>query len=114
MNHWLLKSEPEVYGIDDLAAQPRQTDHWDGVRNYRVATGSFGGYGEGVGEVGGPVDAEAAGGAVVFRADEDDFREILQRVGGPVPDGERVEAVVGPAVAVGVYGKGRPRSPTPS
>jgi predicted RNA-binding protein with PUA-like domain len=36
MNYWLLKSEPEVYGIDDLAAEPAQTDHWDGVRNYQA------------------------------------------------------------------------------
>ncbi len=36
MNHWLMKSEPDVYGIDDLAAQPDQTDHWDGVRNYQA------------------------------------------------------------------------------
>lgn len=31
-----MKSEPDVYGIDDLAAAPQQTDHWDGVRNYQV------------------------------------------------------------------------------
>ncbi len=36
MNYWLMKSEPDVYGIDDLAAQPDQTDHWDGVRNYQA------------------------------------------------------------------------------
>ncbi len=36
MNYWLLKSEPAVYGIDDLAAQPKQRDHWDGVRNYQA------------------------------------------------------------------------------
>ena len=36
MNYWLMKSEPDVYGIDDLAAQPRKTDHWDGVRNYQA------------------------------------------------------------------------------
>lgn len=36
MNYWLMKSEPDVFGIDDLAAQPRQTDHWDGVRNYQA------------------------------------------------------------------------------
>jgi len=33
---WLFKSEPDVFGIDDLAAQPDQTDHWDGVRNYQA------------------------------------------------------------------------------
>lgn len=36
MNYWLMKSEPDVYGIDDLARQPGKTDHWDGVRNYQA------------------------------------------------------------------------------
>ncbi len=36
MAYWLLKSEPSVYGLDHLAAQPSQTDHWDGVRNYQA------------------------------------------------------------------------------
>ncbi|MGD8429066.1 MAG: EVE domain-containing protein [Ectothiorhodospiraceae bacterium] len=36
MQYWLMKSEPDVYGIDDLAAEPGQTDHWDGIRNYQV------------------------------------------------------------------------------
>lgn len=36
MNYWLMKSEPDVFGIDDLAAQPRKTEHWDGVRNYQA------------------------------------------------------------------------------
>ena len=36
MAFWLFKSEPDVFGIDDLAAQPDQTDHWDGVRNYQA------------------------------------------------------------------------------
>jgi predicted RNA-binding protein with PUA-like domain len=36
MRHWLMKSEPDVYGIDHLAAQPAKTDHWDGVRNYQA------------------------------------------------------------------------------
>ncbi len=36
MNYWLMKTEPSVYGIDDLAAQPDQTDHWDGIRNYQA------------------------------------------------------------------------------
>jgi predicted RNA-binding protein with PUA-like domain len=34
MAHWLLKSEPSVYGIDDLVRDRRTT--WDGVRNYQV------------------------------------------------------------------------------
>ncbi len=36
MKYWLMKSEPEVYSIDDLAAEPNQTDYWDGIRNYQV------------------------------------------------------------------------------
>jgi predicted RNA-binding protein with PUA-like domain len=36
MNYWLLKSEPTAFSIDDLAARPHQTDHWDGVRNYHA------------------------------------------------------------------------------
>ena len=36
MAYWLFKSEPDTFGIDDLAAQPSQTDHWDGVRNYQA------------------------------------------------------------------------------
>jgi predicted RNA-binding protein with PUA-like domain len=30
--HWLMKSEPDVFGIDQL--QARRVEHWDGVRNY--------------------------------------------------------------------------------
>jgi predicted RNA-binding protein with PUA-like domain len=36
MNHWLLKSEPDTFSIDDLAALPKQTTAWDGVRNYQA------------------------------------------------------------------------------
>jgi len=36
MNYWLMKSEPSVFGIDDLARAPRRRTHWDGVRNYQV------------------------------------------------------------------------------
>ncbi|MDE2304507.1 MAG: EVE domain-containing protein [Gammaproteobacteria bacterium] len=36
MNHWLMKSEPSTFGIDDLAAAPRKTTGWDGVRNFQV------------------------------------------------------------------------------
>lgn len=36
MSYWVMKSEPSTYGIEDLAVQPRQTDHWDGIRNYQV------------------------------------------------------------------------------
>ena len=31
-----MKSEPDVFGIDHLAAMPEQTEHWDGVRNYQA------------------------------------------------------------------------------
>ncbi len=34
MSCWLFKSEPECYGIDDLARDKRT--HWDGVRNYQA------------------------------------------------------------------------------
>jgi len=36
VNYWLMKSEPDVFGIDDLAKRPRKTEHWDGIRNYQV------------------------------------------------------------------------------
>lgn len=36
MNHWLFKSEPACFSIDDLARRPKQTSPWDGVRNYQV------------------------------------------------------------------------------
>jgi predicted RNA-binding protein with PUA-like domain len=36
MNYWLMKSEPNVFGIDDLQNMPAQTEHWDGVRNYQA------------------------------------------------------------------------------
>lgn len=32
--YWLLKSEPDVFSIDDLQARGR--DEWDGVRNYQA------------------------------------------------------------------------------
>jgi len=31
---WLMKSEPDEFSIDDLAAAPRHTTPWFGVRNY--------------------------------------------------------------------------------
>lgn len=36
MNYWLMKSEPDVFGIDHLKAMPNKTEHWDGVRNYQA------------------------------------------------------------------------------
>jgi predicted RNA-binding protein with PUA-like domain len=34
--YWLVKSEPSVFSIDDLARAPRKTTCWDGVRNYQA------------------------------------------------------------------------------
>jgi predicted RNA-binding protein with PUA-like domain len=34
--HWLIKTEPESFSIEDLAASPRQTTFWNGVRNYQA------------------------------------------------------------------------------
>jgi predicted RNA-binding protein with PUA-like domain len=36
MNYWLMKSEPMAFSIDDLKNMPKQTEHWDGVRNYQA------------------------------------------------------------------------------
>lgn len=36
MNYWLLKSEPACFGLADLKSRPKQTAHWDGVRNYQA------------------------------------------------------------------------------
>jgi predicted RNA-binding protein with PUA-like domain len=33
MGRWLMKSEPDVFSIDDLAAAPDRTTMWEGVRN---------------------------------------------------------------------------------
>ncbi|MET0589202.1 MAG: EVE domain-containing protein [Novosphingobium sp.] len=33
-SYWLMKSEPDAYGWDDLVAEGEGT--WDGVRNYRA------------------------------------------------------------------------------
>ncbi|APZ41866.1 EVE domain-containing protein [Acidihalobacter ferrooxydans] len=34
MQYWLMKSEPDVFGIDDLARVRREP--WDGIRNYQA------------------------------------------------------------------------------
>ena len=34
MKLWLMKSEPDVYSIDDLRRDG--TEHWEGVRNYQA------------------------------------------------------------------------------
>ncbi len=36
MNYWLMKSEPDVYGIEHLKKERGKRDHWDGVRNYQA------------------------------------------------------------------------------
>lgn len=33
---WLMKSEPSVFGIEELKNSPQQTAPWDGVRNYQA------------------------------------------------------------------------------
>jgi len=35
VRHWLMKSEPAEVSIDDLAAAPKKTVPWFGVRNYQ-------------------------------------------------------------------------------
>ena len=34
--HWLMKSEPDEFSIDDLVRAPSQTTAWFGVRNYQA------------------------------------------------------------------------------
>jgi predicted RNA-binding protein with PUA-like domain len=36
MNYWLMKSEPDTFGIEHLRQRPKQTEPWDGVRNYQA------------------------------------------------------------------------------
>src|SRR5437588_9825104 len=36
MSYWLMKSEPDEFSIEDLAAAPKQTVPWFGVRNYQA------------------------------------------------------------------------------
>ncbi len=36
MHYWLMKSEPSTFGLEHLAAAPRRTTAWDGVRNYQA------------------------------------------------------------------------------
>src|SRR5262245_30259905 len=36
MAFWLMKSEPDEFSIDDLAAAPRRTIAWFGVRNFQA------------------------------------------------------------------------------
>lgn len=34
--YWLMKSEPDVYSLDDLRVDEGQTTYWEGVRNYQA------------------------------------------------------------------------------
>jgi predicted RNA-binding protein with PUA-like domain len=36
MRYWLMKSEPNEFSIDDLAAVPNQSAPWTGVRNFQA------------------------------------------------------------------------------
>ena len=36
IHYWLVKTEPDVFSIQDLAKAPKQTTCWDGVRNYQA------------------------------------------------------------------------------
>jgi len=36
VQHWLIKTEPGTFSVDDLEHAPRRTTAWDGVRNYQA------------------------------------------------------------------------------
>jgi len=36
MRHWLLKTEPSTFGVENLERAPRRTVSWDGVRNFQA------------------------------------------------------------------------------
>jgi len=36
MSYWLMKSEPDAFSLDDLKSRSKQTEPWDGVRNYQA------------------------------------------------------------------------------
>lgn len=36
MAYWLFKSEPDVFGWDDLVARGTEGEEWNGVRNYQA------------------------------------------------------------------------------
>ena len=36
MKYWLLKSEPDVFSIDDLYDCKDRIELWDGIRNYQA------------------------------------------------------------------------------
>ena len=35
-HYWLVKSEPDVFSLEDLFAAPGKRTGWDGVRNYQA------------------------------------------------------------------------------
>ena len=37
MSYWLLKSEPDVWSIDQQEKSGKKGASWDGVRNYQAA-----------------------------------------------------------------------------
>lgn len=36
MGNWLFKTEPDVYGVEDIAASDDQICVWDGIRNFQA------------------------------------------------------------------------------
>lgn len=36
MTYWLMKTEPDVFSIEDLKNSPDKTSMWEGVRNYQA------------------------------------------------------------------------------
>lgn len=36
MNYWLMKSEPDTFSVEHLAAAKGKTSAWDGVRNFQA------------------------------------------------------------------------------
>ena len=36
MRYWLMKSEPDTFGIEDLKQCRNRTEPWDGIRNYQA------------------------------------------------------------------------------
>ncbi|MFZ5723340.1 MAG: EVE domain-containing protein [Pseudomonadota bacterium] len=35
-NHWLMKTEPDAFSIDDFLTRRNRTEGWNGVRNYEA------------------------------------------------------------------------------
>jgi predicted RNA-binding protein with PUA-like domain len=36
INHWLFKTEPHIYSVNDLATSDNKIARWDGIRNYQA------------------------------------------------------------------------------